>query len=69
MSVMNFATSLMLDFRCLILPRFIYAVGSDFSGDKIINAEIQQRIELLAQDTQQLARFRQSIQTQPARAA
>src|SRR6187397_2898113 len=30
MSIMALANSLMLDFRCVILPRFIYATKSDF---------------------------------------
>lgn len=30
MSVMSFANSLMLDFRCLIIPRFVYATYPDF---------------------------------------
>jgi FMN reductase len=31
MSVMGLANSLMLDFRCLIIPRFVYAHGGDFN--------------------------------------
>ena len=34
MSVMSIANSLMLDFRCLIIPRFVYATGSDFGNDR-----------------------------------
>ena len=60
MSVMNFANDLMLDFRCLIIPRFIYAVGNDFSGQTISNPDIQERIQRLAQETKQLAGYRQS---------
>jgi NAD(P)H-dependent FMN reductase len=30
MSIMGLANSLMLDFRCLIIPRFVYAHGRDF---------------------------------------
>src|SRR5262249_23105196 len=40
MSVANFGNDLMLDFRCLIIPRFIYAVGNDFSEDSVTNPEI-----------------------------
>jgi FMN reductase len=61
MSVMNFANDLMLDFRCLMIPRFIYAVGSDFSGPVIQNAEILERIQSLAQEAKQLAGYRQSF--------
>jgi FMN reductase len=34
MSVMGLANSLMLDFRCLIVPRFVYATGADFGDDR-----------------------------------
>jgi FMN reductase len=34
MSVMNIANSLMLDFRCLIVPRFVYALGDAFGNDR-----------------------------------
>ncbi|MEO2006362.1 MAG: NADPH-dependent FMN reductase [Candidatus Poribacteria bacterium] len=33
MSVMGLANSLMLDFRCIIIPRFVYATGDDFEND------------------------------------
>lgn len=32
MSIMGLANSLMLDFRCLIIPRFVYAKGDDFKA-------------------------------------
>ena len=34
MGVLNFANALMLDFRCWIVPRFVYATGNDFDGDE-----------------------------------
>src|SRR6266516_4875954 len=45
MSVMSFANSLMLDFRCLIVPRFVYATGDSFDGDKLTNTKVAKRIE------------------------
>ncbi len=33
MSVMPISNSLMLDFRCIIIPRFVYATGDDFQDD------------------------------------
>ncbi len=53
MAIMGLANSLMLDFRCLIVPRFIYATGTDFADDgegntHIANAEIKERSEELA---------------------
>src|SRR5438132_11572025 len=59
MSVMNFANSLMLDFRCLILPRFVYAVGGDFSDTQITSPELQERIQQLAGDAKELAAYRE----------
>ncbi len=35
MSVINFANDLMLDFRCWIVPRFVYATGNDFEGESL----------------------------------
>jgi NAD(P)H-dependent FMN reductase len=54
MSIMAMANSLMLDFRCIILPRFVYAVEKDFSGDKITNEAVSERIGELARAAGQL---------------
>jgi FMN reductase len=48
MSVMAFANSLMLDFRCVIIPRFVYATGRAFDDDELKDTEVGQRIEELA---------------------
>jgi NAD(P)H-dependent FMN reductase len=48
MSIMALANSLMLDFRCTIVPRFLYATEADFSGDQIINENVARRIPELA---------------------
>lgn len=45
MSVMSYANSLMLDFRTVIIPRFVYATGEAFEGDKVRDAKVAQRIE------------------------
>jgi FMN reductase len=44
MSVMAFANSLMLDYRCLIVPRFIYADDSQFRGGHLRDPALQPRI-------------------------
>jgi FMN reductase len=49
MSVMSLAESLMLDFRCLIIPRFVYATRNDFSDAKVPTEEVKGRIARLAQ--------------------
>lgn len=50
MSVMAVANSLMLDFRCVIIPRFVYATGSHFEGPEIADADLSHRIKDLSKD-------------------
>ena len=54
MAVMAVANSLMLDFRSLIVPRFVYASGACFSEDRITDATIEQRIDGLASDLRRI---------------
>jgi FMN reductase len=49
MSVMSLANSLMLDFRSIILPRFVYAVPSDFADGKLTSEKIGARLTQLAE--------------------
>ena len=58
MSVMSFANSLMLDFRSVIIPRFVYATGRAFEGDQLVDAQIAARVEQLAAD---LIRFTRAL--------
>lgn len=44
MSVMPFANSLMLDFRTLVLPRFVYAKPDDWEGD-VMSEDVRNRLE------------------------
>lgn len=55
MSAMGLANSLMLDFRCLIVPRFIYATGDCFEGNRLADEVIQGRVELLVDETIRIA--------------
>ena len=48
MSVMGLANSLMLDFRCLIIPRFVFATGGDFEDLQLSSADLRERIQRLA---------------------
>ena len=50
MSVMSLANSLMIDFRCYIIPKFVYATKHDFEDNKIINSDIEERIEELGKE-------------------
>jgi NAD(P)H-dependent FMN reductase len=58
MSVMAYANSLMLDFRCVIIPRFVFATGDAFDGDKITDKKITKRIEEV---TDELVRFTKAL--------
>src|SRR5438874_4787164 len=58
MSIMAFANSLMLDFRSVIIPRFVYATGRAFEGDDLKDKEVGERIEELADD---LIRFTKAL--------
>lgn len=58
MSVMAYANSLMLDFRTVIIPRFVYATSKAFDGDKLIDEEIEQRVEQVADE---LVRFTKAL--------
>src|SRR6266704_668935 len=48
MSVMAYANSLMLDFRCVIIPRFAFATSDAFDGERITDRKIARRIETIA---------------------
>ena len=50
MSVMSLANSLMIDFRCYIIPKFVYATKHDFDNGKITNSDIEDRIEELGNE-------------------
>lgn len=57
MAPMQLANSLMLDFRCLIIPRFVYALGAAFDGERISDPNIADRVEQLAAETHRLSRL------------
>lgn len=51
MSVMPFANSLMLDFRCVIVPRFVYATEMDFVDEQLADdGELRRRLRGLTAD-------------------
>jgi NAD(P)H-dependent FMN reductase len=58
MSVMAYANSLMLDFRCVIIPRFVFATSDAFDGNKINDEKVVRRIEILADE---LVRFTSAL--------
>src|SRR5437899_7137767 len=60
MSLMAYAHSLMLDFRCVILPRFAFAATDAFDGERITDKKIAQRIERVADE---LVRFTKALRS------
>src|SRR5881397_2250684 len=58
MAVMAYANSLMLDFRTVIIPRFVYATGHAFEGDTPSDPKIVERIEQVADE---LVRFTSAL--------
>jgi FMN reductase len=60
MSVMAYANSLMLDFRCVIIPRFVFATAEAFDGANISDKKITERIEQVANE---LVRFTRALRS------
>ena len=56
MSPIGFANSLMFDFRCLIIPRFVYCTQDDFTEAGEPGPQIRERVEQLASDAVDLSR-------------
>jgi FMN reductase len=60
MSVMAYANGLMLDFRCVIIPRFAFATSDAFDGERISDKKITQRIKQVADE---LVRFTKALRS------
>ncbi|MFN2475822.1 MAG: NADPH-dependent FMN reductase [Chthoniobacterales bacterium] len=60
MSVMAYANSLMLDFRCVIVPRFVYATGASFTDGELTDTKVSERI---AQVSAEVVRFTQALRS------
>ncbi len=56
MSIMSLANSLMLDFRTVIVPRFVYATSEVFADGRINDPDVTQRVADLAQTAARWAR-------------
>ena len=55
MSGMGLAGSLMLDFRCHIVPRFVYATEAAVDGPRIVDEDVARRVRELADETVRVA--------------
>lgn len=51
----------MFDFRCLIVPRFVYATREAFAEGKIVDETIETRLAELVHD---LVRITEALKTQ-----
>lgn len=58
MAIMAIANSLMLDFRTVVIPRFVYATGDQFQGSKIAHEDLSTRIDQLSSE---LMRFTSAL--------
>ena len=54
MSIMSLANCLMLDFRTVIVPRFVYATGEAFADGRITDVDVAQRVAELGRMTARL---------------
>jgi FMN reductase len=57
MAIMSLASCLMLDFRCVVVPRFVYATGDSFTEGRISDADVEARVAELARATARLGSF------------
>ncbi len=57
MAIMQAATWLMLDHRCLIVPRFVYATRSAFTERKLTDEEAIRRMDELAIEVVRVSRL------------
>lgn len=56
MAVMSLANGLMLDYRSLVVPRFVYASGEAFEGESLSDPETVGRVAEVARMTVKLAK-------------
>lgn len=56
MSGMGLANSLMLDFRCLVIPRFVYADANAFADGRIVNPDTERRVGELIREVVRVSR-------------
>ena len=57
MAPMSFINSLMLDFRCIVLPQYVYATEADFKEGNLVNKEINTRLSKLVKQHISLSTF------------
>ncbi|MDK2986469.1 MAG: hypothetical protein PWQ96_2113 [Clostridia bacterium] len=55
MAPMNFLNGLMLNARCLVIPRYVYALEKEIDQETLKSEEVKQRIEQLVKTTIEMA--------------
>jgi FMN reductase len=58
MSVMGLANNLMLDFRCVIVPRFVYATDAAFDDQSVTDAKVRDRVGRLVAEMNSLCAYK-----------
>ena len=56
MSPISFMNTLMLDFRCIMIPRFVYADKECFRGSEISSERIKNKIQQLVDQSLKLSK-------------
>jgi NAD(P)H-dependent FMN reductase len=56
MAPLQVANSLMLDFRCIVLPRYVYAAGEAVAANAINDPDVSRRIDELAAELVRVSR-------------
>jgi len=55
LAVMPIMTSLMIDYRCIMVPRYVYATGAAFTDDALTDEKILERMQTLADEFEHLS--------------
>ena len=55
MSPMGIINSLMLDFRCIVIPRFVYAARGDFDDNRCMTDACEERVSELCNELTRVA--------------
>jgi FMN reductase len=63
MSIMSLANCLMLDFRSVIVPRFVYATGEAFADGLIASREVAERVAELARSAAALGGLLETVES------
>ncbi len=56
MAPLQIANALMVDFRCIVLPRYVYAAGDAVNGEAIVAEEITRRLDELCGELMRVGR-------------